>query len=95
MVTKEEVISKINNYLNGKVTKKEISQWAIQVLSKERFSTEQILIEDAVTALSLLHDENERFDTANEDLSFYIDCLSDKKPYGVKIEFLPEKEAVV
>ena len=95
MVTKEAVIDKITDYLEGKSSKKEISQWAIQILSKESFTTEQLLIEDAVTALSLLHDEDDRFDIANEDLIFYLDCLRGKKPYGVKIEFLPEKEVMV
>jgi len=88
-ITKKLVIEKIDAYLQGKLTKKEISQWAIETLRKECFTTDELLVEDTITALSLLHDGGERFDTAKEDLVFYRDCLQGKKPYGVKIEFLP------
>lgn len=88
-ITKKMLIEKIDTYLQGKLTKREISQWAIQSLQKECFSTEEMLIEDTLTTLSLFHDEDERFDTAKEDLIFYRDCLLGKKSYGVKIEFLP------
>lgn len=94
MVTKQEVIKYIDGYLKGKLSKKQVSQWAIQSLKRECFSTEEMLIEDAITALSLLHDEDERFDVAKKDLLFWKDCLSGKRPYGVKIEFMPKKERV-
>ncbi len=85
---KKDVVEKINDYLEGRVTKAETAAWAIKKLTEECFHVEDVLIEDTITALSLLHDEDERFDTAKEDLIFYKDCLLGKKSYGVKFEFL-------
>jgi len=83
------LVEKNDAYLQGKLTKKEVSQWAIETLQRECFTADELLIEDTITALSLLHDEDKRFDTAKEDLIFLRDCLLGKKSYAVKIEFLP------
>jgi hypothetical protein len=91
-VGKKEVVEKINDYLKGKVSKGEASAWAIKKLTEECFHVEDTLIEDAITALSLLHDEDERFDTAQEDLIFFKDCLLGEKSYGIKLEFLSLRE---
>ncbi len=47
MVSREEVIRKIEDYLKGEITKKEASQWVINIMHKTKDSTllEKILRE--------------------------------------------------
>lgn len=95
MSLKEEAISYINGYLEGKTSKKEVSSWAIRVITERCFRVDEMLLEDAVTALAGLHDDSERWDVSKEDLVFFKKCLEGKMPYLVKVEFLPgEKEEV-
>jgi len=94
---KSEIIRVIESYLKGALSKREASSWAVEVLTKEAFTLDQILLEDAVTALAGLHDEDERWDTAEEDLIFFKECLEGKRPYISKIavqagRWLKEKE---
>ncbi|MEW6686354.1 MAG: hypothetical protein AB1393_09155 [Candidatus Edwardsbacteria bacterium] len=90
-ISKQEVIQKINAYLEGLLSKEEVSTWAISVLTKQVFNVDEMLLEDAITALAGLHDEDERWDTAEEDLLFFKQCLEGKRPYLTKIEVLPIK----
>ncbi|MCD6336437.1 MAG: hypothetical protein DRP97_07545 [Candidatus Latescibacterota bacterium] len=83
---KSEIIQVIESYLEGALSKREASSWAIEVLAREVFTLNQILLEDAVTALAGLHDEDERWDTAEEDLVFFKECLQGERPYVSKIE---------
>ena len=83
---RSEIIQVIEGYLKGQLSRREASSWAIEVLTKEVFTLDQILFEDAVTALAGLHDEDERWDTAEEDLAFFKECLEGKSPYVSKIE---------
>ena len=85
-ITKKEIIKMIDAYLNGKKKKKEVAQWAISIIQRECFTVDEILIEDALTTLTGLHDENDRWDTAPEDLKQYKAYLQGKKPYPVKLE---------
>ena len=48
-------------YLKGKLSKGEASLRAIEVLTRTVLSLNQILIEDAVTTLAGLHDEDEKW----------------------------------
>jgi len=91
--TRIEISQVIGDYLSGSKTKKEVSEWAIGVLSREVFTVDELLLEDALTALTGLHDEDERWDTAKEDLEFFKECLDGQKPYPSRIEVFPEKAA--
>jgi len=84
-----EIIQVIEDYLKGALSKREASSWAIEVLTREVFTLDQILLEDAVTALAGLHDEDERWDIDEEDLAFFKECLEGKRPYISKIEVHP------
>lgn len=92
MSLKEEVVNYIDSYLGGNISKKEASSWAIRVITERCFGVDEILLEDAVTALAGLHDDNERWDVSKEDLIFFKECLESKKPYLVRVEFLPEEK---
>jgi|Deesub1362B_J571_1020462.scaffolds.fasta_scaffold11389_1 hypothetical protein len=82
-----EIIQKIEEFLEGKISKKEASQWAVKALTKRNFSSNELLLEDALTALAGLHDEDERFDTARQDLLYYRNCLLEVATYVVSVEF--------
>jgi hypothetical protein len=83
----EETIERIEDYLAGRSTGQETAAWAVGVLTRRTFNASETLIEDALTALASLHDGNERFDTAQEDLIYFRDCLLAKVPYTVSLEF--------
>lgn len=82
-----EIVEKISVYLAGESTKKEVSAWAIEGLTRRSFHSDDLLIENALTALAGLHDDDERWDTAKEDLLYYRDCLLGKMPYVVTVEY--------
>ncbi len=83
----EEIIERIKDYLAGRSTGQETAAWAVSVLTQRTFSAGDKLVEDALTALVGLHDGDERFDTAKEDLIYFRDCLLAKVPYTVSLEF--------
>ena len=85
---KSKVIKKIDAYLSDKMSKKSVSAWAIEIIGEHIFTVDEMLLEDAITALAGLHDENERWDTAEEDLKFFKECLEGKKPYLNRVETL-------
>lgn len=74
---KAKTLATIEAYLGGKLTKKQVAAWAVEVLATEIFSTGELLLEDTITALAGLHDDDDRFDTAEEDLLYYRDCLQE------------------
>ena len=83
----EQVIERIENYLAGKSTGQETAAWAVGVLTRRTFNAGETLVEDALTALAGLHDGDERFDTAREDLIYFKNCLLARVPYTVSLEF--------
>jgi hypothetical protein len=83
----EEVIERIENYLSGRSTGQETAAWAVGVLTWRTFNASEKLMEDALSALTGLHDGDERFDTAREDLIYFMNCLLAKVPYTVSLEF--------
>jgi hypothetical protein len=83
----EEIIEQIENYLAGKSTGQETTAWAVGVLTQRTFNASETLVEDALTALAGLHDGDERFDTAREDLIYFKNCLLARVPYTVSLEF--------
>jgi hypothetical protein len=83
----EEVIERIENYLSGRSTGQETAAWAVGVLTRRTFNASEKLMEDALTALAGLHDGDERFDTAREDLIYFKNCLLARVPYTVSLEF--------
>jgi hypothetical protein len=59
----------------------------VEVLTERNFSSNELLLEDALTAIAGLHDEDERFDTARQDLLYYRNCLLEVATYAVSVEF--------
>ncbi|MFB0537735.1 MAG: hypothetical protein ACETWR_22440 [Anaerolineae bacterium] len=83
----EEIIERIEDYLAGRSTGQETAAWAVGVITQRTFNAGEKLVEDALTALAGLHDGDERFDTAQEDLIYFKNCLLAKVPYTVSLEF--------
>ena len=88
---RKETIEKIRDFLAGKISKAEAARWAVEILTTRTFGTDALVLEDAITALAGLHDEDERFDTAREDLLYFKNCLLEETTYLVSIEF-PAKQ---
>ena len=82
-----KTLGMIEAYLAGKLTKEQATAWATKVLTTTTLSTDELLLEDALTALAGLHDDDDRFDTAKEDLFYYRNCLQERVPYIVAVEF--------
>lgn len=83
----EEVIEQIENYLAGRSTGQETAAWVVGVLTQRIFNASETLVEDALAALAGLHDGDERFDIAWEDLIYFKNCLLARAPYTVSLEF--------
>jgi len=84
---REKTIEKIEDFLAGRISKAKAARWAVGILAERTFGTNELVLEDAITALAGLHDEDERFDTAREDLFYFRNCLLEETPYLVSIEF--------
>ncbi len=83
----KETIRRIDDFLAGKSTSEETWHWAINILSQQTFGADELLLEETVTALACLHDADDRLDTADEDLIYLRNCLLEKTPYTVSVEF--------
>jgi hypothetical protein len=79
-------IEKIEDFLAERVSEVEVARWAVGILTERTFGTGELVLEDAITALAGLHDEDERFDTAREDLLYFRSCLLDETSYLVSKE---------
>ena len=75
---KAETCATVEAYLAGRLSKEQAATWATRILTAEVFSTGELLLEDAITALAGLHDDDDRFDTAEEDLLYYRNCLKER-----------------
>ncbi|MBM3237301.1 hypothetical protein FJZ31_13490 [Candidatus Poribacteria bacterium] len=91
---KTKTINKINDYLAGRISKKEASDWAIAVMKQKNFAVDEIVLEDAITALCGLHDDDDRWDTAQDDLIYLKNCLLGESPYVVTLEFSSKKSVI-
>ena len=92
---KTKTINKINDYLAGRISKKEASDWAIDVMKQKNFAVDEMVLEDAITALCGLHDDDDRWDTAQDDLIYLKNCLLGGAPYVVTLEFSSKKRSVI
>lgn len=73
---KDELIRKIDDYLDGKISEKEAAEWALGIVKKYPIHDSDI----AFTLMDLMClDEPERFRTAKEDLIWRKDHLTAKK----------------
>ena len=91
---KMKTINKIDDYLAGKISKKEASDWAITVMKQKNFASDEMVLEDAITALCGLHDNDDRWDTAEDDLIYLKTCLLGEAPYFVTLEFSSKKSVI-
>ena len=80
---RKETIEKIEDVLAERVSEAEAARWAVEILVQRPFGTGELVLEEAITALAGLHDEDERFDTAREDLLYSRSCLLDETSYLV------------
>lgn len=81
-ITRERIVFKINNYLEGEVGKEEISKWALNIVIDSEFNEiakRDKLLAESICALASLHDENEEFNTPNEVLKYYRDRLEEDR----------------
>jgi hypothetical protein len=88
---RKETVKRIEGFLAGRISKAEAARWAVEILAERTFGTDELVLEDAITALVGLHDGDERFDTTREDLSYFRNCLLEETPYLASIEF-PAKQ---
>jgi len=84
---REETLETIGAYLVGRLSKEQATAWATKALAMKVFRTDELLLEDAITALACLHDDDDRFDTAEEDLLYYRNCLQERVAYVATVEF--------
>lgn len=82
---KQQIIGKIQDYLDGRATRQDTAAWAISKITSRVFTSDEVLLEDALAALAGLHDEEERFQTAREDLINLLSALKGLAPYSVTI----------
>lgn len=68
MATRKEIIQKIEDYLNGKISREETWKWASNIMHITKDGELDEDVHDAILSLYGLHDDEERFRTANEDL---------------------------
>lgn len=68
MITKKEIINKIEDYLSGRLSREDAWKWAIDIIHKTKEGELDKDVFDALLSLYGLHDEEERFRTAKEDL---------------------------
>ena len=85
---RKELITTIEGYLNGTLTKQKVQNWATKVIAREMFDSDEDLLADALLDLVGL-DDDPRFDTPKEDLRAILACLRGKRPYEVKKVYLP------
>lgn len=67
---RKEIVEKINNYFEGKISDKDLDKWATQALVDypENFLIEDFIIESALGLLNMLHDDDERFRASRAEL---------------------------
>lgn len=82
---KQHIIQRIEDYLGGRATREDTAAWAISKITSRVFTSDEVLLEDALAALAGLHDEEERFQTAREDLINLLSALKGLAPYSVTI----------
>ena len=75
---KAETCATVEAYLAGRLSKEQVAAWAAKALATKVFSSGELLLQDAITALAGLHDDDDRFDTAEEDLLYYRNCLEER-----------------
>ena len=82
-VTREEALEMLNEYLAGKLSKKIIHQWALNIVISDEFDKLRVkdeLLSEVIHALFDLHHEGEeeKFDPTAEELEYYRNCLEGK-----------------
>jgi len=73
-------LKKIEDYLNGKLSREDAWRWAVDVMHKTKDGELDKDVYDALLSIYGLHDDEERFRTAKEDL------IKIKKELQEKIE---------
>lgn len=85
LVTRNDIIGRIQAYLDGQLSGKELEQWALDFLVRERenYSIEGIIIGEAIGSLSM-PGELERIGLTDSDLENLKDILRGEKSYQLK-----------
>ena len=83
-INKQEVLTKLNDYLCKRISKNDVYEWANKiVMSKDfdRLEKTDKLLSDAIQVLWELHHEGGKFDPTQEELEYFQRCLEDKEKY--------------
>ena len=75
---KAETCATIEAYLADRLSKEQATACTAKALAMKVFRTDGLLLRDAIIALAGLHDDDDRFDTADEDLLYYRNCLEER-----------------
>ncbi|MBI5025154.1 MAG: hypothetical protein HZC12_00180 [Nitrospirae bacterium] len=90
MITREEALAILYDYLEGRITKAKVHRWALNIVVSDEFdklrAIDELLAETVHALFDLHHQgEEERFDPTIEELEYYKNCLEGK------IEFTPSE----
>lgn len=82
-VTREKTLEMLHDYLEGKISKEIVHQWALKIVVSNEFDklrVEDELLSETVHALFDLHHEggDEKFNPTIEELEYYKNCLEGK-----------------
>lgn len=88
MITREEVIFKLEDYLKGKVSKAEIFSWALKIVTSPEYNNldkKDKLLSNTIHVLFDLHhgDSEIEFDPSREELIYYKECLEGKRKVDI------------
>ena len=65
-------MGKVESYLNGSLSAKDASDWALKVVVARELDDLPVPVQDAIVALFDLHDTDDRWCTSREEL---LSCL--------------------
>jgi len=86
----DEIVCKIDAYLEGSLSAEEVSSWARPFLLRE-WQPGQDILEDATAALTFLGPGE--YDTSTEELREFRSYLMDEKDYVVHHRFVRRRNA--
>ena len=85
-VTREETLRVLRNYLEGRLDRETVNNWADDIVNSEEYdkiaTTDKLLADTIQTMWELHHEgEDERFNPGMEEFEYYRNCLEGKTDY--------------
>lgn len=87
-----EIAGKIDEYLTGSADGKSLSAWAVQQLVEHEFSSSQLMLDVALSALVSLSSEDPEFDTSTDELGTIRSTLLGECDYPILLRWIPKSE---